>query len=106
MKLRTVIQIYEELNKRNFGDVLEIPCILFSRSRSVDGYYDVNSMAFNLTDVKGFNAVKELIYHEMIHQYIHEFLKLKTVPDHGKEFKKTYCKFHTFDFDFDFNYGI
>lgn len=93
MKLNTVKAIYSKLNNLNFGSVLEMPIIKFTRSKVNHGYYDVQSITVNLADTVGVVAVTELIYHEMIHQYISEFLKLETSDDHGKEFKKQYNKF-------------
>ena len=93
MKLVTVKAIYRKLNTLNFGGVLTMPTIKFNRCRTKDGFYDIDTMQFNLADTKGFNAVTELIYHEMIHQYIDTFLKLEVIDDHGKEFKKHYNKF-------------
>lgn len=106
MKLNTVKKLYAELNARNFGGVLETPRIHFSRTRLCDAFYWHNGLGLNLETVKGFDAVRELLFHEMCHQYVHEFLGLETVPDHGRDFKKTYNKFHTLDFDFDFDYEV
>ena len=93
MKLQTVKEIYRQLNTLNFGDVLEQPIIKFTRSRFNDGTYNRQTMQFNLADITGFDAVRETVYHEMIHQYIDEFLSLDTWVDHGKDFKQEYNKF-------------
>lgn len=93
MRLLTVKKIYDRLNKKNFGGVLKRPMIKFSRSNDNHGFYAGHYMAFNLVDVKGWKAVTELVYHEMIHQYIDEYLNIKCEDDHGKEFKKQYNKF-------------
>lgn len=107
MKLETVKRIYRELNARNFGGVLEEPRIYFCRSNNMDAHYSSRGLGFNLADTKGLFAVRELVYHEMLHQYIDEFLELETLDDHGKEFKKQYNKFLTADFfhDPDYHYS-
>ena len=95
MKLITIKLIWRVLNANNFGGVLVEPRIGFSRTRRVDGFWESAGrfMMFNLTDTKGFVSVIELVYHEMIHQYIDEFLNLTVEDDHGKEFKRQYNKF-------------
>ena len=93
MKLATVINIYRKLNDRNFGGVLEQPVIGFTRSSVHHAYFDRASIRVNLIDTKGIDAVTELVYHEMVHQYIDEFLGIKIKDDHGKEFKRQYNKF-------------
>ena len=93
MKLETVKKIYRTLNAKNFGGVLTEIRLSFSRTTENHAHYDGQSIEFNLVDTKGFSAVTELVYHEMIHQYIDEFLELKVKEDHGKEFKKQYNKF-------------
>ena len=103
MKLNTVKNIYRKLNALNFGGVLTEARIGFSRTKNNDAHYDGNSIEFNLADVVGFNAVTELVYHEMIHQYIDQFLNLTVENDHGKEFKKQYNKF-SFNIVKDANY--
>ena len=70
-----------------------MPLIGFSRSSVHHAYYDRQSIRLNLADMVGFEVVTEAIYHEMIHQYIDEFLGLTVSDDHGKEFKKQYNKF-------------
>ena len=101
MKFKTLIKIYDQLNEKNFGGVLSRPVIRFNRTKNIDGFWCEGKMGFNLSDTKGFFKVTELVYHEMVHQYIDEFLKLELQDDHGKEFKKCYRKFHTHDFLFD-----
>lgn len=93
MKLDTVKSIYRALNRKNFGGVLTQPVLKFSRTRLSHAKYNGVTMEFNLDDTKGFAAVTELVFHEMIHQYIDEFLKFENYDDHGKEFKKQYNKF-------------
>jgi len=93
LKLETVKRIYKKLNTRNFGGVLTEPKFFFSRMRDDHAKYDGIAMHFNLADTKGYIAVTELIYHEIIHQYIDEFLGFTNYDDHGKEFKKQYNKF-------------
>lgn len=103
MKLNTIKTIYQELNALNFGNVLVMPMILFTRSRDHDGSYDGAFMTFNLADTKGFEAARELVYHEMIHQYVDEFLGIKDTCHHGREFKKNYNRF-SFNIAMDRNY--
>ena len=100
IKLASVKQIYRALNRKNFGGVLVEPIILFSRTRKLHAFYD-RIMAFNLAETKGWFAVRELVFHEMCHQYIDEFLQAKDDDDHGRVFKKTYSKFATQNMNFD-----
>jgi predicted SprT family Zn-dependent metalloprotease len=102
MKFKTVVRIWEILNITNFGASLERPVIKFNRSRRHDGSYDGNTMRFNLADTKGFAAVVELVYHEMVHQYIYDVLDIE--HDHGPVFQEHYRKFLTDDIQADPHY--
>lgn len=102
MKLNSVKRIWDILNITNFGNSLERPVIRFSRMRKTDGTYDGVTMRFNLADTKGFSAVVELVYHEMIHQYIYDVLDLE--HDHGPIFQEHYRKFLTDDIQGDPDY--
>lgn len=97
MKLQTVKNIYASLNAKNFGGVLTMPRIGFIRSIHKDGGFNGQEMLFSLvkTDypIRGFEAVTELVYHEMIHQYVDDFLCVVDSHDHGETFKKNYNKF-------------
>ena len=104
MKLATVKRLYRGLNEKNFGGVLFEPVIRFSRTTRLDGFYEPPLMAFNLKDTKGYYAVRELIYHEMVHQYVDEFLGVEDTNHHGVIFKQTYNKFWSDNMVPDLNY--
>lgn len=102
MKLKTVKHIWFILNITNFGASLEQPIIKFCRNKRDDASYDGRTMRFNLADTKGFPAVVELVYHEMVHQYIYDVLD--TDHDHGPIFQEHYRKFLTDDIQADPQY--
>jgi hypothetical protein len=104
LKLETVKKIYLALNAKNFGGVLDMPRILFSRSLDFHGQHSGDILEFNLEGIKGYFAVRELVFHEMVHQYVDEFLQLEDTNDHGKIFVKTYNKFCTSNMTLDTDY--
>ena len=98
MKLETVKEIYRALNTRNFGGVLIMPTILNRRWREAFGEYHTkkngpNVMSFNTNALEGFSHARAVIYHEMVHQYIEEFLCLDEDDHHGIIFWRTYKRF-------------
>ena len=93
MKLATVKSTYRKLNARNFGGVLVMPRILFSRSLDFDGQHSGAILEFSLRDVTGLDELRELVYHEQCHQYVDEFLRVEDNAHHGRIFVKTYNKF-------------
>jgi len=93
MKLATVKRVYGELNALNFGGVLTMPRISFTRCSYVDGCYVGDAMEFNLNDTSGLVELAELVYHEMVHQYIAEFLGIVNWDNHNSTFVKMYNKF-------------
>jgi predicted SprT family Zn-dependent metalloprotease len=103
MKLKTVKSIYTNLIAKNFGGVISPAHIRFTRARQIDGYYEgrANIIRFNLDDTKGIDLVTELVFHELCHQYIDQFLHVADYDNHNALFRKTYNKFHTLDFHFD-----
>ena len=102
MKHKTIVRIWTILNITNFGNALERPVIRFSRNKRHDGSYNGRVMWFNLADTKGFADVIELVYHEMVHQYIYDVLDLE--HDHCEIFRHNYWKFLTPDIKADPNY--
>jgi hypothetical protein len=99
MKLNTYKEIWRKLNARNFGGVLTEPRFRITRSRNVSAYYlhPENEMAFNRdTDHAGLDNRVCTVFHEMVHQYIFEFLNID-YAGHGKLYKTTYSKFITDD---------
>ena len=100
MKLATIKYLYAELNARNFGGVLIQPVILVRRWRNALGQF-VNSgnapsrIEFNPEHLEGISHARAVIYHEMIHQYLHEFLDVEEKDDHGPIFWKHYTMFAT-----------
>ena len=93
MKRNTVIGAYEKLNARNFGGVLNMPRIAMTRCRTVHAQYTGDAIEFNLADTSGIFALYELVFHEMCHQYIAEFLGVENWDNHNSTFVKTYRKF-------------
>ena len=99
MKLKTLINIYDELNARNFGGVLVRPVILGKRWRNALGQYVVSTnapsrMEFNPDGISGLSHARAVVYHEMVHQYVEEFLENDDCSEsHGLEFWKAYRRF-------------
>ena len=50
-------------------------------------------MEFNPTHITGMGHARSVVYHEMVHQYVEEFLGLDEFNDHGKVFWNNYKKF-------------
>jgi hypothetical protein len=100
VKLITVIIAYQELNARNFGGVLRQPVITFSKHSEHHAAYvtSTNKAAYFTVNLLGFDNVQHMrsvMYHEMTHQYIEEFLNIDDKKDHGALFWKHYRKFAT-----------
>lgn len=100
MKLQTFKNIWEELNETVFASVLFPP--RFYRTRSnysyaayVAGIDCESDMYFNL-DTPG-RLGRSTVYHEMVHQYLEEFLNVEEKDDHGPIFLKEYDKFKPSD---------
>ncbi len=68
MKLNTVKNIWQELNARNFGGVLDMPRIRWNRHHKHAGKY--NGIVLYVAPDMDINQTRETVYHEMIHQYI------------------------------------
>ena len=81
MKLATIKKIYQELNAHNFGGVLDEPVILIKRWRNAIGQFETYEnrqpvMCFNPEHFENLNHAKSVIFNEMIHQYVEEFLDI------------------------------
>lgn len=100
MKRQTLINIYREFNTRNFGGVLVEPGIFALRWKDDLGQFVTstngsNRMEFNPNNIKGIPHARAVVYHEMIHQYVEEFLGLDEVNHHGSIFWRNYKMFAT-----------
>ncbi len=101
MKLNTLIQIYHQLNREIFAEVLTPPLFFATRSRDefasyVEGISVPSEIHFNSRYIKGHWA-RSIVYHEMIHQYLAEFLQINETNHHGELFWQEYRKFAPFD---------
>ena len=101
MKFKTAIKVYKELNEKIFDNVLFIPLFATTRRRyeyasyeawEVEYWYKPSLIRLNLKNLNASNIV-ETIYHEMIHQYIEEFLNLTEEDHHGEIFQRNYNLF-------------
>lgn len=97
MKLATLIQIWEQLNDSVFSGLLYPPCFYRTRSRGeyasyVAGIGSESQLYFNTDHISGTWA-RSIVYHEMIHQYIEEFLGIEEANHHGSEFWRNYKLF-------------
>jgi hypothetical protein len=96
MKLVTIVNIYNEINANVFANVLQRPPILAKRWRDahaqfVDGRQ--RRLEFNLSGIKGMQHARSVVYHEMIHQYVEEYLHLSEDNHHGPIFWRNYKMF-------------
>ena len=85
----TTLEYYHDLyNKEVFNGKLATPKFGLTRSKATDGYYD----HYPRRNKKGKIAIAERLFddedqlmgtmlHEMIHQYQHEILEVKTLHD-------------------------
>lgn len=94
MKLQTLINIYTVLNRSIFADVLEPPRFFATRS-DCHAQYDANipAIEFNTREIKGIRHATAIVYHEMIHQYVEEYLGLEESDHHGPIFWRNYLLF-------------
>ncbi|MBW2647683.1 MAG: hypothetical protein JRE23_16210 [Deltaproteobacteria bacterium] len=100
MKFNTVIIAYQELNARNFGGVLRQPIIVSLRHRGHHAAVvsSTNKATYLTVNPKDFDSVlhmRSVIYHEMTHQYVEEFLGIDEEEEHGPIFWRNYRMFAT-----------
>lgn len=99
MKLKTFIAIYDKLNRDIFANVLIRPMFRFTRSDSCHmQYVDYNNCSrtaieINPIDICNPEHARAIMYHEMIHQYVHEHLHMVENNDHGPIFWRNYRMF-------------
>jgi hypothetical protein len=101
VKLRTLINVWGQLNAEVFAGVLYPPCFYSTRSRNNFAGYAAgidceSDMYFNLKHILG-RLARSTVYHEMIHQYVEEYLGIEEENDHGPIFLKQYDKFKPAD---------
>jgi predicted SprT family Zn-dependent metalloprotease len=105
MKLKTIVNLYDELNRANFAGRLERPTILLTK-RWVHGDYayggnsDRVVMRFNPADDKGLRQMRATVFHEMVHQFVHQVLGEHT-DKHDDLFWLCYFRFATPNFNFE-----
>ena len=93
MKRQAIIEIWKDLNARTFGGVLTMPRILCTRNdREYASYVEPGIMYFTNKAIRKHWA-RSIVYHEMTHQYIAEFLGIYDEEGHGRLFWKHYRKF-------------
>lgn len=102
MKLRTIINIWHDLNATVFNGQLSVPRFFNTRSR--DHYaaftYDDSQayMYYNTKIIKG-DIAKSIVYHEATHQYGDEVLHLPENEqlNHGPMFWDVYRRLRPAD---------
>lgn len=97
MKLATIKRVYDELNKAQFAGLLYRPVFFGIRNNREYASYvarpdSLSVMYFNNAAIKGHWA-RSIVYHEMTHQYVEEFLGIDEADHHGPVFWKNYRKF-------------
>ena len=97
MKLRTAIEMYDELNETAFAGLLYRPLFFDTRNRYTYAAYEAgitvpSAIYVNCRMIFGWLA-RSIIYHEMIHQYVEEYLGVYEDDHHGAEFWRNYRLF-------------
>ena len=99
MKLATLERIWHELNESQFAGLLYPPRFFGIRNEREYASFQAAGeaggeswMFFNTRHIKGFWA-RSIVYHEMIHQYVEEYLGIEESDHHGPVFWKNYRKF-------------
>lgn len=97
MKLATLKRIYDELNASQFAGLLDRPRFFGIRNNREYASYvavadDTSIMFYHNAAIKGHWA-RSIVYHEMTHQYVEEFLGIDEADHHGPVFWKNYRKF-------------
>ena len=97
MKLATLTKVYDELNEAQFAGLLERPYFYGIRNnREYASYVACDPLPsiiyFHAAAIKGFWA-RSIVYHEMVHQYVEEYLGYDEPEEHGPVFWKNYRKF-------------
>ena len=96
MKLKEIRKIWNELNNTVFANVLYEP--KFFDTRNMRDYAQYQAMPaqseiyFNCKHIRTIWG-RSIVYHEMIHQYIEEYLCIEEKNHHGNIFWKNYKKF-------------
>lgn len=104
MKLATLKNIYVELNRDIFKGLLTQPIILAKRWRGSVGQFYVNShgvsyMEFNPCGIVGISHARSIVYHEMVHQFVSEYLDCDDDDHHGTIFWAWYVRLATGDIE-------
>ena len=80
-----------------FANVLVCPRIFAMRNDSMFASFQWtekdSKMWFNPGFISGLDAVRSIVYHEMIHQYVDEFLDVVDNDHHGRIFWRNYKLF-------------
>lgn len=97
MKLATIRRIYDELNESQFAGLLERPRFFGTRNNREYASYVAcdplpSIMFYHNAAIAGYWA-RSIVYHEMTHQYVEEFLGIEESDHHGPVFWKNYRKF-------------
>lgn len=104
MKYKTISDLFDVINAQNFGDVLERPTIRFTRSNRLDGSHNGLLLQFNPAAVNGIAQAKELLFHEMLHDYIDSHIAWPDTGEHGILFRFYYRELITDDIHGDTDY--
>jgi len=101
LRRNTFVNLFNELNSSTFAGVLSYPRILNTRTNRDYAFYEgiltdfgyVSNIFFSMRTIKGLKLAKDLVYHEMVHQYVQEILNIEEEVHHGPEFWKVYRRF-------------
>jgi hypothetical protein len=98
MKLRTLISVWEHLNSSVFAGVLTRPRFLVTRNEREYASYQwaekESIIYFNSRHIRGFRHALAIVFHEMVHQYVEEYLGIEEEDHHGDEFWRNHRIFN------------
>lgn len=90
MKLATIEKIYHDLLDNVFDSCMPPARIFATRSRGVQGtmtvytqYENYSELHVNLKKIKGIDSARAVVYHEMCHQYVNQYLGVIECEEHG-----------------------
>ena len=106
MKLRTIQNIYDELNQVNFSGRLSRPVIKLTRNSDLHGKVSDAGrgrcvMWIHPFSEGGVREMRATVFHEMVHQYLDYHLDINDTAHHGELFWLVYFTFANGLFDWE-----
>lgn len=104
MKLKTIVKLYDELNRNNFSGRLQRPFIRLTRNTRMHGIVsDIGRgrCMIRINPNEGPDEMRATVFHEMVHQYLDYHLGIEDNGHHGDLFWLVYFTFATHDFEWE-----